>query len=205
MRNMRLELLGQHQSQSRIQRKMKDKCYAALFRELCELKAGLRRAVIVPASWIEGVRQIIRALDLRPAPLFFRIPYDPKPVDVVILSTDYKFIGEFGAKILYEGTVEEGGDLVLGEVCGYPKCCISAFSDSTQIDRACDRYMKQCKELGRDPYDLWLYEDREGWVWVFSSKHISHIPCSPLCMETEKLAQRIKDLCEGCKDKMCQL
>jgi len=184
----------------------KERCFGSLFREFCGLKAGLRKAVIAPASWVEQIRQIIRALDIRPAPLFFSIPYEKGPIDVVICSRDYEKIGKLGGELFFSGTIEVGGDFILGERCGYPSCCIEAFADSKQIDKAYVRYRKQCNSLLLDPFSLTLYEDEEGWIWVFShpSLPISHIPCSPKCAETRRLARRYYDLCSLCRTLLCK-
>ena len=182
----------------------RDECRASLFREFCGLKAGLRKAVIAPASWTEEVRQIIRALEVRPAPVFFSIPGKNKQVDAGIFSLDYQLVGEISSILLYEGEIlAVDTNRLLGQTCGYPSCCVERFELDKRIDWAYKRYKEQCEKAG-DPYDLRLYEDEEGWVWVFSQPGISHIPCSPTCSETAPLSVRYSGLCTNCT-KMCKI
>lgn len=183
----------------------RDKRRAYLFREFCGLKAGLRRAVIAPASWTEEVRQIIRALEIRPAHVFFSIPGKGRQVDAGIFSLDYRLIGEISSILLYEEEIlDVDTNRLLGQICGYPSCCVKRFELDKRIDWAYKRYKKQCDENGRDPYELELSEDEEGWVWVFSNQPISFIPCSPLCNKTKDLAEKYSDLCTKCT-KICKI
>lgn len=180
---------------------MRDKCLKALFREFCGMKVGLRRAVIIPVSWISDIRRIAKALEIRPAPVFFSIPYEiKKSIDVAIFSLDYSLIGELAA-LLFDKWIVEEGDAMLGELCGIPKCCVNAYlNGSKRFDHEYHRYKEQC--AGGEPYDIEMLEDKEGWLWIFGG--ISHIPCSPTCEETENLAENYRSLCVTCKKQICK-
>lgn len=82
-------------------------------------------------------------------------------------------------------------DLLLkdGKICGYPICCIKKFIEDCDDPKfisngAIKRYRKQVKELGYDPYEF------ELWKGGYDSDKICHIPCSPLCKRTQKLAEK---------------
>jgi len=170
----------------------------SVVREVCALKSGLRKAVVVPSRLMEAVREFQGGLGLRLAPLFFIMP----DVEVALLTEDYELVGRLYARLFTDGK-SENVDRLLGELCGFPRCCIEKYMESPAEERIVEayrRYRRQVEKLGEDPINLGAWEDDEGWVWLHP---VSHVPCSPSCRETRLLLERLEEMCGSCKEKPC--
>lgn len=168
--------------------------------EFCGLKAGLRRAVIAPISWINDVKAITYYLGIRPAPLFFYLNPFNENIESAFYSLDYGLVGELLSRLFQDEDV--GGDELLGGVCGFPSCCIQAY-ENRYAGKAFMEYKEACKRLGRDPFHLERYKDDQGWFWFFGKPFVSHIPCSPECERSMDLAGTYEKLCANCQRKAC--
>ncbi len=85
----------------------------------------------------------------------------------------------------------------LGEILGYPKCCIDKFIEEYRGDRATSmswdsakRYLDQVKKMKikEDPFEVKI--SKNGIV--MDSKIYGFIPCSPKCKEALKMINNYK-------------
>lgn len=87
---------------------------------------------------------------------------------------------------------EKEQDARIGKMLGYPPCCIREYVKIKKPKGAkrnsyvqAKRYLSLCKKLGvKDPFNIKI--DSKGNV---SGDTLSHIPCSPLCKKSKKLAE----------------
>jgi len=165
-------------------------------RELCWMKAGYRRAVILPTYCLDDVRHTCKELDIRPGIVFFSMGN----VEVAILVKWYWLVGTISARLWMEESIGEVEGLELqGWLCGYPKCCIKRFKKDEHFVSAYERYKQQCRK--NDPFELEVWEDSRGWNWIFG--YITHIPCKPTCANTARLYRKHRALCEKCRNQIC--
>jgi len=88
------------------------------------MKAGFRKGVVAPVRLVEFLRTAVRRLGIKPIPVFFRI----RGIECVALIDDHHVAGEFASSLFYEeGMVEPHASEVLGDICGYPECCVESF------------------------------------------------------------------------------
>jgi len=177
---------------------MPDQFEKQLFRELCWMKAGFRKGVVAPVRLVEFLRTAVRRLGIKPIPVFFRI----RGIECVALIDDHHVAGEFASSLFYEeGMVEPHASEVLGDICGYPECCVEAFVRDGCFGEAHTRYKVQSRNKKVVPRSTW-YEDSEGFYWAFG--FITHVPCSPGCEATREILQRHKELCDKCAHRLCE-
>jgi len=170
-------------------------CVRQAVRELCWMRAGYRRAVILPTYCLDDVRIAAKELGIYPGVIFFSL----EELEVAIITKRHSLIGAISARLFMEESIDEDESLrLLGWLCGYPKCCIKKFNRDVHFVVAYERYRKQCN---RDPFDLRVWEDKHGWNWVFG--YITHVPCKPTCAGTLRLYRKHKTLCENCKNQVC--
>jgi len=170
--------------------------------ELCLMVNGKKPAVFIPYYELEGAERILGFF----ARTFRRKPFKYRITTFIMQDKDNPdawqikcyFVSLRPPLKIGEGLNDEG----LGAVLGYPKCCAQQYARDRGFFQAFQRYLSQvAKQRPRspnpDPFRLSLYRGRvkEGYYHLVSRARISHIPCSPDCTASERLARGIRAFC----------
>ncbi|MCD6331155.1 MAG: DUF483 domain-containing protein [Thermoplasmata archaeon] len=110
---------------------------------------------------------------------------DDKGRYVVFMAKDKKYISEV---LDLFNRMDTKSIRRLGNLFGYPKCCVDRYiKDRKNGINPHDRYLKQVKEMGLP------YHEENGTCWTYPLLKVEdgvyspfHIPCSPLCNETNR-------------------
>jgi len=170
--------------------------------ELCLMLNKRKPAVLIPYYELETAEKILPCL----AALMGKPELTYRATAFVMQDKDAPdkwqircYIISFKAPL----KVGEGvGDEKLGEVLGYPKCCVQQYARDGGFVKAFLRYFSQASKrqpLPSDPFRLSLFRGLKGeeYYHLVSGARISHIPCSPRCAASKKMARKIQFFCLG--------
>ena len=164
----------------------------ALICELCRMVAEVKPCVLTPSPEdaenlliLMGVRERVYRLEVEMRDKALRGGFTL----CTFFSKDKSVLDEILARAPLD-------DRQLGRYLGYPSCCIDRYIRDGGFVEAHKRYKKQCRELGRDPFEIKLVEFKGEYYLTFSQVGgISHIPCSPSCKKSGELALAYERFC----------
>lgn len=80
---------------------------------------------------------------------------------------------------------EQGDDRAVGELLGYPRCCIDSFCSAASGSSMDDPVLSRFSDEQAIPWPM------NASMLCFDAALISHIPCSASCWRSLKLASRV--------------
>jgi len=170
--------------------------------ELCLMLNKRKPAVLVTYYELEGAEKILGFF----ATKFRRKPFTYRITEFTMQDRDNPDAWRIRCYIIsLQPPLKIGEELIdeeLGAVLGYPKCCAQQYARDKGFFRAFLRYLAQVakqRPISPDPFRLSLYRGRvkEGYYHLVSGAKISHIPCSPRCQASRRLAKKIRSFCSG--------